>query len=273
MLLRKHLTGGRLKNVRQLGQDRTVFLDFETINELADIVTVTLCVEIMGHNSNIILVNEDNVIVDAIKRVNAEVSSVRFVLPGVKYNLPPKQDKKNLFEVSQSDFKEDIRAFFETPVEKALLSLYSGLSPLVCREICFNALKGKETLCSELSSNDIDKLYFYLCKVKEYVSAPEPTMICDLNKTPKEFSFFPIRQYGHSMLSRSFESIDELLDLFYSERDRVERIKQKSGDLLKSVVNISDRIERKLANQKEDLRKCADKERSKRFSDIIYANL
>jgi len=273
MLLRKHLSGGKLKAVRQLGYDRAVFLDFEVTDELADIVTVTLCVEIMGHNSNIILVNQKGVVVDAIKRVNADVSSVRFVLPGVKYTLPPQQDKKRLSDISAADFKADILSKKDFLPEKALLSLYSGLSPLVCREICFNALKGRDILCQNLENDDIDKLYFYLCKVVAYISSPEPTMLCDINKNPKEFSFFPIHQYGHTMLLREFEDINQLLDAFYSERDRSERVKQKSGDLLKTVVNISDRITRKLANQRADLEKCADKERLKRFGDIIYANL
>lgn len=273
MLLRKHLSGGKLKAVRQLGHDRVVFLDFEVSNELADIVTVTLCVEIMGHNSNVILVNEKGTVVDAIKRVNAEVSSVRFVFPGVKYSFPPQQEKKQITDINSDDFKSDILSKINLSPEKALLSLYSGLSPLVCREICFNALKGKDILCENLSDDDVDKLFFYLCKVREYLVAPAPAVLYDTNKKPKEFSFFPVRQYGHAVVLREFESIDSLLDSFYSERDRIERVKQKSGDLLKAVVNISDRIERKLANQKADLEKCADKERLKKYGDIIYANL
>ena len=273
MLLRKHLSGGKLKGVRQLGQDRAVFLDFEVLDEFADIVIVTLCVEIMGHNSNIILVNQKGIIVDAIKRVNAEVSSVRFVLPGVKYTLPPQQNKKNLLDVSEAEFKGDIVCCKDQPLEKALLSLYSGLSPLVCREFAFYALKGQSKACFELDEDELDKLWFFALQIKKYLNDPEPTLLYDLNKSPKEFSFFPIRQYGHSMLTKSFESIDGLLDSFYSERDRLERVKQKSGDLLKTLVNISDRITRKLANQSNDLEKCADKERYKRFGDIIYANL
>ena len=273
MLLRKHLSGGKLKAVRQLGHDRAVFLDFEVSNELADIVTVSLCVEIMGHNSNVILVNENGTIVDAIKRINADVSSVRFVLPGVKYTLPPQQEKKQITEINLSDFKADILSKVNLSPEKAMLSLYSGLSPLVCREICFNALKGKDILCENLSDDEVDKLFFYLCKVRDYLTNPVPSILYDTNKKPKEFSFFPIRQYGHSAIVKKFENIDSLLDSFYSERDRIERVKQKSGDLLKAVVNIYDRLQRKLVNQKADLEKCADKERLKRYGDIIYANL
>ncbi|MBQ8868365.1 MAG: NFACT family protein [Oscillospiraceae bacterium] len=273
MLMRKHLSGGRLIGVRQLGFDRVLFLDFEVLNELADKVTVTLCVEIMGHNSNIILINSDGKIIDAIKRVNAEVSSVRLCLPGVKYELPPQQDKKNLLEIDKNELKSDLLSFGDVNLSKALLSLYSGLSPLLCREIAFYASKGSDMLCSELNKDAIDRIFFFVTQISSFLKEPQPTMLCDQSRTPKEFSFMPIRQYGHNMISREFESVDELLDSFYSEKDRLERVKQKSGDLLKTVVNISDRIARKLENQRLDLKKCEDKEKLRRYGDIIYANL
>ena len=273
MLMRKHLSGGRLIGVRQLGLDRVLFLDFEVLNELADKVTVTLCIEIMGHNSNVILINSDGKIIDAIRRVNAEVSSVRLCLPGVKYALPPQQDKKNLLEIDKSELKSDLLSFDDVLLSKALLTLYSGLSPLLCREIAFYASKGSDMLCSELSEDSIDRIFFFVSQIIGFIKEPQPTMLCDQNRTPKEFSFMPIRQYGHNMVCRDFESIDALLDSFYSEKDRLERVKQKSGDLLKTVVNISDRIARKLENQCLDLKKCADKEKLRRYGDIIYANL
>ena len=273
MLMRKHLAGGRLAGVRQLGLDRVLYLDFEVLNELADKVINTLCIEIMGHNSNIILINSDGKIIDAIKRVNAEVSSVRLCLPGVKYELPPKQDKKNLFDINKDELKSDLEAMGDINLSKALLSLYSGLSPLICREIAFYASKGSDVLCSAITPDVIDRIFFFVSQIENYISNPKPCILYDLSRTPKEFSFMPIRQYASAMFTRDFESIDALLDSFYSERDRLERVKQKSGDLLKTVVNISDRISRKLENQRLDLKKCADKERLRRYGDIIYANL
>ncbi len=273
MLMRKHLSGGRLIGVRQLGLDRVLFLDFEVLNELADKVINTLCIEIMGHNSNVILINSDGKIIDSIKRVNAEVSSVRLCLPGIKYELPPQQDKKNLLEIDKSELKADLIAFGDLLLSKALLTLYSGLSPLLCREIAFYASKGSDMLCNELCEDTIDRIFFFASQISSFLKEPQPTMLCDQNRTPKEFSFMPIRQYGHNMISRDFESIDALLDSFYSEKDRLERVRQKSGDLLKTVVNISDRIARKLENQRLDLKKCADKEKLRRYGDIIYANL
>ncbi len=273
MLLRKHLSGGKLLGVRQLGLDRVLFIDFEVLNELADPVTITLCIEIMGHNSNIILINENGTIIDAIRRVNADVSSFRFVLPAAKYELPPPQDKKNIFEISNEEIRSDIDGCKEAPLSRALLNLYSGLSPIICREISFYAARNTDIGCEELTSDMFDKLFFFISQLKKYLADPVPTAIYDQNRTPKDFSFFPIHQYGHTMTLRSFDSLDSLLDNFYTERDRLERVRQKSGDLLKTVVNISDRIARKLANQRGDLEKCRDKDILRRKGDILYANL
>ncbi len=273
MLMRKHLQGGRLVNIRQLGRDRVLFLDFEVYNELGDLVICTLCVEIMGHNSNIILINQDGVIIDAIKRVNADVSSVRFVLPGVKYALPPQQDKKDVFSLSNEEILDEINAMGDAPLCKALMELFSGFSPLVCREAAYFCAKNIDVRIDELTNDNKDKLIFFISQLKKYISSPLPCVIYDKNKAPKDFCFFPIHQYGGAVLVREFESINALLDEFYTERDRFERVKQKSGDLLKTVVNIADRISRKLANQKKDLEKCKDKEMLRRKGDIIYANL
>lgn len=273
MLLRKHLTGGKLKNIRQVGRDRVLFLDFEVLNELADAVTVSLCIEIMGHNSNIILINENGVIIDAIKRVNADLSSVRVILPSAKYTLPPEQNKKDLFSVSKDEMIGDIKSFGDAPLHKALLNLYSGLSPIVCREFAYYCAKDIDVYISSLSEENYDKLFFFAGQIKNYIENPKPTAVYDQNKTPKDFSFFPIHQYGSFMLTREFADIDSLLDNFFSEKDRMERVKQKSGDLLKLLSNISERITRKLANQKSDLEKCKDKESLRQKGDIIYANL
>lgn len=273
MLLRKHLTGGKLVNVRQLGLDRVLFLDFEVLNELADPVILTICIEIMGHNSNIILINENGHIIDAIRRVNADVSSVRFVLPSVKYELPPQQDKKNLFEIENGEIKSDILSQGGAILHKALLSLYSGLSPIICREIAFYSARNIDARCDELSEDMFDRLFFFVSQLKKFLENPQPCALYDASKTPKDFSFFPIHQYGHTMTLKPFESIDALLDDFYTERDRLERVRQKSGDLLKTLSNISDRIARKLANQREDLEKCKDKEILRCKGDILYANL
>ena len=275
MLLRKKLSSGRLVNVRQLSLDRVLFLDFEVLNELSDKVILTLCVEITGHNSNIILIDQNEKIIDAIKRIGADVSSVRYVLPAVKYTLPPLQDKKNLFELSKDEVLNDIKEKSEMPLEKALLSLYFGLSPIICREMVYFATKGVDAFCFEMTESQYDKLYFYISEMKKavYEGKCTPTMVLSKNLSPKDFSFMPILQYSGEVVTRQYESYSKLLDVFYSEKDRLARMKQKSGDLFKVVSNAIDRIERKLINQQNDLEKCKGKEKLREYGDIIYANL
>ncbi len=271
MLMRKHLQGGRLTEIRQILRDRILFLDFEVYNELGDLVTVSLCAEIMGHNSNIILINQDGIIIDAIRRVNADVSSVRFVLPGVKYVLPPQQNKEDIFALSESEILASLEG--ELPLSNALTNNFSGFSPLISREAAYFCTKNVDIRINELSKEQKDKLLFFISQLKNYISSPTALIILDKNGAPKDFSFMPIHQYGAAVLTKDALSIHSLLDSFFTEKDRFERVKQKSGDLLKTVVNISDRIARKLSNQKKDLEKCSNKELLKQKGDIIYANL
>jgi len=271
MLLRKHLQGGKLTKIRQILRDRVLFLDFEVYNELGDLVTVSLCAEIMGHNSNIILINQNGVIIDAIKRVNADISSIRFVLPGVKYVLPPQQNKEDIFILSKSDILDRLDS--EASLSTALINKFSGFSPLIAREAAFFCSKNVDIRADELSADQKDKLLFFISQLKKYISSPTAFIILDKSGAPKDFSFMPIYQYGAAVLTKESESIHSLLDSFFAEKDRFERVKQKSGDLLKAVANISDRITRKLANQRKDLEKCKDKELLKQKGDIIYANL
>lgn len=271
MLLRKHLQGGRLTEIRQILRDRILFLDFEVYNELGDLVTVSLCAEIMGHNSNIILINQNGVIIDAIRRINADVSSVRFVLPGVKYVLPPQQDKADIFALSESEILASLEG--ELALSSALTNSFSGFSPLISREASYFCAKNIDIRVDDLSNEQKDKLLFFISQIKKYITSPAAVTIFDKNGAPRDFSFMPIHQYGAAVLTKEADSIHALLDSFFTEKDRFERVKQKSGDLLKTVVNISDRIARKLSNQKKDLEKCSGKELLKQKGDIIYANL
>lgn len=271
MLLRKHLQGGRLTEVRQILRDRILFLNFEVYNELGDLVTVSLCAEIMGHNSNIILINQNGVIIDAIRRINADVSSVRFVLPGVKYVLPPQQDKADIFALSESEILASLDS--EASLSSVLTNRFSGFSPLISREASYFCAKNVDIRANELSKEQKDKLLFFISQMKKNILSPSAVTILDKSGAPRDFSFMPIHQYGAAVLTKENESVHTLLDNFFAEKDRFERVKQKSGDLLKTVVNISDRIARKLSNQKKDLEKCSGKELLKQKGDIIYANL
>lgn len=275
MLLRKHLSAAKLLAVRQVGLDRILLLDFETRNELGDVITETLAVEIMGRHSNIILVGPENRIVDSIKRIDLEMSSVRQVLPGMSYALPPAQGKLNLLEAAPEEVTERVLAGRDLELSKALMEALQGVSPLLCREMARLAIGGLERTVSELSNHHIKGLRSTVENVIHILKTGEstPVMLTEGNGRPKDYCFMPIAQYGETLLVKEYDSCSALLDAFYTERDLSERMRQRSGDLLKLLANTSDRIARKLSAQRQELVECAQRENLKIKGDLLSANL
>lgn len=249
MLLRKLLCGARLTDITQEGFERIVTLTFDAKNELGDPVTYRLVVEIMGKYSNIILLNSDNKIVECVKRIDFQKSSVREILPGLIYQLPPAQDKMNILEDSIVDIENKMKSF-DTTRGKAASKAIQGISPIVANEIEF-----------ELS----------LSQLKEYIQNPAPTVVI-LDK-PKDFTFFMPHQYGDLCTYKSFDSFSELIDFFYFEQVKLERIKQRSNDLFKHIQTLTERAYRKAINRQKELEECKDKEKLRIYGDLINANL
>lgn len=274
MLLRKHLSTAKLVAVRQLGMDRVLFLDFETVNELGDLVVLTIAVEIMGRHSNIILVNQEGKIIDAVKRITDEMSSVRSVLPGMRYTLPPGQDKLNLLTATR---EEALAAFAKAKNQdfaKAIMQVYQGVSPILAREMAHAATGGLELLKNDVSNYRMGRLFDYVDQLKQQLTQGKNryTAVLEQNK-PKDFTLVDVEQYGSFLQKKYYETASELLDQFYSERDRVERMKQRSHDLLKLLVNTTDRIQRKLVIQKQELLDSENRETYKMYGDLLNANL
>ena len=275
MLMRKHLTGAKLLDVEQIGLDRILHFHFETTNELGDRVVMTLAVEIMGRHSNIILVDQDNRVVDAVKRITDEMSRVRPVLPGMSYSLVPAKPRLSILEAAPSEIVAALRAGPDSELSKALQGVLEGMSPLVCREIAANTARGAEVAVSELDEERETRLKFYLSQLSDRLRAGEtrPTMLVDAAGKPKDFCYLDINQYGHTLVCRTYETYSALLDAFYSERDRIDRVHQRGSDLLKLLVNLSDRTTRKLAAQREELRQSTERERLRVFGDLLSSNV
>ena len=275
MLLRKRLAGGRLIGVKQMGLDRILRLEFEARNELGDPVQVIIFLEIMGRHSNLILTEENGKIIDAIRRVDITTSRVRQVLPGMTYVLPPSQNKLSLLEAQPSAIVERVSSGREVELSKALMEHVEGFSQLVCREAAYYATRGEEVLATQLTQEHKERLSFFLCGVAEVLQkgTPTPTMVLEPAGRPKDFCCLPIHQYGTTMLTREYPSCSALLESFYADRERMERVRQRSGDLLNLLAATSDRIARKLAYQREELIECADREQLRQKGDLISANL
>ena len=276
MLLRKRLTGGRLAAIRQPGLERALYLDWDCINELGDMVRLTLAVEIMGRHSNMILFGPDQVIIDSIKRVDLEMSSVRPVLPGLPYTPPPSMaDCLDLSCSRPEDFLRALESGKDEELAKALLRISHGLSPLVCREVAHLTARGQDVRVSQLTDELRQRLMFYLGRVQTALRTGEyrcPYLLTTTDGTPLDFSFMPITQYGLSAVGREMPSFSETLDAFYSQKDAAERMKQYAHDLLRILTNTSERITRKLAHQREELARSSDRETRRIYGDLIHAN-
>lgn len=277
MLLRKRLTGGRLIAIRQNGWERALYFDFDCLNELGDTVRLTLAIEMMGRHSNIILIDETGTVVDSIKRVDIEMSSVRPVLPGLRYELPPAEAGKiDLSLSSPEELTAAVRRGGSMPLAKALLAATHGFSPLLCREVAHLTLRGQDKVSGELTDDEWGRLIFYLRRVKETVETGErrvPYALRDTKGTPLEFSFLPITQYGLSAVGSERDSFSALLDEFYERKDAVERQRQRAQDILRVLTNATDRTARKLSAQRQELQRSGKREEQRIWADLINANL
>lgn len=276
MLLRKRLSGAKLTAIRQPGLERLLHFDFDALNELGDHVTLTLTTEIMGRYSNIIFTGEDGKIIDALKRVDAEMSSQRLVLPGLVYRLPPPQEKRCVLDTSSQELLSALRNLpGDMELSKALLSVLQGVSPIVCREIAHRAGRGAELTVKTMDEEQYFRAGFFYQQVKDAAEQADgaPYMAVSLQGKPMDFSFQEIRQYGTSAVIKRGESFSALLDAFYRERDQQERMRVREQDLLRLLSTHSERLSRKINAQRAELEQCAQRDALRVAGDLISANL
>ncbi len=262
MLLRKHLLGGRILELKQPPMERLLDFRLETIDELGDRVERRLVLEALGRNSNLILLDGEGRIIDCLRRVDGDMSRQRQVLPGLFYRLPPAPDKLDPMALDG----EGLRRALDNPTgreaDKLLLDTFNGLSPLIARELAFRAGGDGEPLAREL-----EKL---LDAVRREDFAPY-LLVREGKGT--DVTFLPILQYGPQTESRRQESFSQLLDGFYEEREQMERVRQRGQDLVKSVTSARDRTARKLANQEKELEATETRERQRELGDLLTSNL
>jgi len=275
MLMRKHLSGAKLIGIEQFGLERILHLSFSTYNDLGDPVTLKLAVEIMGRHSNIILIGEDGRIVDSIKRVTEEMSSVRQVLPGMYYEFPPAQDKLSPLEPDFAELERRLTNGPARPLSKALLEHLDGVSPIVCRELSFRAAGDIDPICSELSETQKERLREAIGALGDSVKTGSavPYMVCDPEGRPMDFTFLNVRQYGDGAETKPCASFSEMLDRYYADRTGADRMKQRSGDLFRFITNLRDRLARKLEIQRQELKESGQRENLRVCGELLHANL
>ena len=262
MLLRKYLLGGRILELNQPPLERILDFKLETIDELGDRVERRLVLEAMGRSANLILLDGEGRILDCIRRIDGDLSKgQRQVLPGLFYRPPAPPAKQNPFLLDEAELAAALDNPMGKEPEKLLMDAFTGLSPLIARELVFRA-GGEEGLVREL-----DKLQKTVNE-KDFA----PYLLVREGKAA-DFSFLPILQYGPETESIRQESFSALLDRFYERREAAERVKQRGQDLVKAVTNARDRTARKLANQEKELAATLNREGLRQQGDIITSNL
>ncbi len=277
MLLRKHLTGGYITAVTQIGFDRAMEITLISSDELGFQSEKHLICEIMGTYSNIILLDSERQIMSVMHPVSLNANNKRQVLAGFKYENPdPQEGKVNALEVTKESFAEklqsDIASGVTTAGDKYLISRFSGLSPLTAREIVFRASKNTSTPINEC---DETALWFNFQLLYGGINDGtfSPCLISDKNGKVVDFSFCEIRQYGVDFIVKPFDDVSELLDIFYEERDRNERIKRRGQDILRLLTNASTRISKKTELQLASLEESKQLDKWKLYGDLITANI
>ncbi len=274
MLLRKHLTGGRLTEITQPSMERVLDFSFLCTDEFGETVTRHMMVELMGRNSNLILCGSDGRILDCVRRVDYEMSRQRQVLPGLFYHLPPSQDKLDPTAVALeviSGLLEQVHS--PARPDSFLMDHFAGLSPLICRELAIRFDPDLEDLSTlPLSRRYTFAAYLKGCfdRIGEYSGTPYLLL---KNDAAWDFTYMPIMQYGPMVESQPQESFSGLLDRFYAKKDAAARMKSKSQAVTKTISNLRSRTARKLENQKKELAATADRDALRIRGELITANL
>ncbi len=268
MLLRKHLSGAKLTAVSQPPMERAAVFTFDCTDEMGFPVQKRLIAELMGRTCNLYLVNPDGRIIDCLRRVGLDESSRRQALPGLYYQDPEPVRKKNPAELTREDFIRILEEPGSDVLAERLMDQLGGLSPLICREAALFAAGDVDArLTGREISGIAEKLYAFF---RENLEHPVPCYFAQADGTPKQFAFCPIREYGEYRQAQSFS---ELLDMYYTVRDRKDAMRQKGQAIRKTLQNLSSRLNRKLAIQEKELSATFDRERLRQLGDIVTANI
>lgn len=271
MLLRKHFNSARIISVTQPGLERIIDIAIEHLDELGDLCTKHLIIEIMGKHSNIILCDNEKRIIDSIKHVSGAVSSVREVLPGRQYFIPQTQEKYDPLTLSAQDFLEHI-ASKPLPAGKALYQSLTGISPLIANELCHSAGIDAEQPLNALPEDFALHLYHCLCGITDRVKGGNfaPNIVFQ-NDAPLEFSSIPLTCYSdfEGISVKNYDSVSRLLEDYYSARSKFTRIRQKSADLRKVIANAIERDSKKYDLQLKQLKDTEKRDKYRIYGELL----
>ena len=275
MLLRKHLVGARVMDITQPPLERLVRLELDSADDFGRPGHRTLVLEAKGRRSNLILLDEEGRIIDCLRRVDAEMSAARQVLPGLFYLPPASQGRLPVTEETEAGFQEKLSAAApERQIDAFLLDSYFGISPLIARELAFLAAGETDARLFGLGPEGERRLWNELEKLVADIRENRFTPVgLKRNGEPLDFSYRPIRQYGDAVEQEVYDDFSALMDDFYAQRERRERLRQRGADLTRAASTARDRLRRKLAAQEKEYAQTQERDQLRLWGDLITANL
>ena len=273
MFLRKHLVGARITCVEQPGFDRIAHFRLACYDEMGFPTEKKLVCEIMGKYANLIVLDKDDKIITALKMIDFAASTVRQVLPGMKYTFPEQQSKLSPLVIDKGLFMQRLAEFpSERTAEKFITSTYSGIATQIARELVYRTASNLDV---PVRAIDPERFFSVVSEWQQLLidGSYTPTVAVDQTGKPVDYSYMNITYLGSGVTIKHFDTLRELFDLYFAEKDRIERIRQRAHDLFTLLNNAVARTERKLAIQREALLESENGEIYKHKADLITANI
>ncbi|HEC2146952.1 TPA: NFACT family protein [Staphylococcus delphini] len=259
-VFRKHLEGGRILAIRQIGNDRRIEMDVESKDEIGDTIHRTVILEIMGKHSNLILVNEERKILEGFKHLTPNTNQFRTVMPGFQYEAPPTQHKQNPYEYTGAQVLQHID-FNAGKIDRQLLQTFEGFSPLLTKEITSR----RHFMTTQTLPEAFDEV------MAETKAAPHPVFHKNHETGKEDFYFMKLQQFYDDCVT--YDSLHELLDRFYDARGERERVKQRANDLVKLVQQLLQKYQNKLSKLVDEQAGTEEKENQQLYGELITANI
>lgn len=275
MLLRKHLVGARVADITQPGLERLVRMELDVTDDFGQPGRRTLVLEAMGRRSNLILLDGEGRVIDCMRRVDAEMSAARQVLPGLFYEQPASTGRLPFLEETEEGFREKLSQVNpEVQLDRFLLDAYFGIAPLMARELAFRACGETDGRLCGLNADARERFEAAFFQFAGDVNANNFTpILLKRDGVPFEFSALQVHQYGLAAETEVFESFSALLDSFYEAKEKQERVRQRGADLIRTATTARDRVRRKLALQEKDYAATQERDALRLSGDLITANL
>lgn len=275
MLLRKHLVGARVADITQPGLERLVRMELDVTDDFGQPGRRTLVLEAMGRRSNLILLDGEGRVIDCMRRVDAEMSAARQVLPGLFYEQPASTGRLPFLEETEEGFREKLSQVNpEVQLDRFLLDAYFGIAPLMARELAFRACGETDGRLCGLDADARERFEAAFFQFAGNVNANNfIPILLKRDGVPFEFSALQVHQYGLAAETEVFESFSALLDSFYEAKEKQERVRQRGADLIRTATTARDRVRRKLALQEKDYAATQERDALRLSGDLITANL